>query len=87
MKRMTFTFESTTATLLTTKVRETANYRTFKMNVCFVFTAKSITSKFYSKYDAINFSAIDDKIVKDIKNALDRGPREKYSWPVTENQW
>lgn len=47
----------------------------------------SITSKFYSKYDAIDFSQVDSAIVEAIKVALDKGPREKYKLPVTENQW
>lgn len=77
-------FKSTTHTLLITIVGEVFTHRK-KLTISFV--GQSITSKFYSKYDAIDFSIADMKVVEDIKKARDKGPREKYPWPVTENHW
>lgn len=51
-----------------------------------VIAGPCITSKFYSKYDAIDFSKADPAIVDAIKSARDRGPKDKYDWPMTENQ-
>lgn len=46
-----------------------------------------ITSKFYSKCDAIDFSKADPELVSAIKKALDKGPQERYPWPVTTSHW
>ena len=45
-----------------------------------------MTSKFYSKNDALDLSQVDVELVDKIKKYKDKGPKDKYAWPETDNQ-
>ncbi|KAI4461983.1 hypothetical protein MML48_5g00012813 [Holotrichia oblita] len=50
------------------------------------FHRSAITGKFYSKYDALDLTKVDEDRLKQIRKHRDKGPKEKYSWPATVNQ-
>ncbi|XP_022918111.1 uncharacterized protein [Onthophagus taurus] len=46
----------------------------------------AVTSKFYSKYEALDLSLANEELVSTIKKYRDKGPKDKYDWYPTENQ-
>lgn len=46
-----------------------------------------ITRKFYSKYEGQDMDTPSHKLMGQIKKAKYDTPKQKYSWPETENQW
>lgn len=56
------------------------------MYVYMFYTGRSLTAKFYSKYEGHIGGEYPD-IVEKIKAVKDRGPKEKLIWPETSNQW
>ncbi|GJQ75868.1 hypothetical protein Trydic_g17932 [Trypoxylus dichotomus] len=46
----------------------------------------AIAGKFYSKYDALDLTKVNEGLLKEIRKHRDKGPKDKYSWPATSNQ-
>lgn len=50
------------------------------------FIVVPVTGKFYARHEAFDFDKVDPEILKNVTAYFDAGPKEKYAWPITENQ-
>lgn len=68
--------------------RNEKEFRYFKLSEDYFpkYHEEVLSGKFYARHEAQDLTKADPVLVDTIKTYCDKRPKEKYDWPVTENQ-